>query len=59
MSAHEDVTGKPGIDAIEAAFWAPPEAPLDMPHQRLERAARPVALLDRLWQVLTPRRARA
>ncbi|GAB1378745.1 hypothetical protein [Pararhodobacter sp.] len=54
MSAHENVTGQAGIDAVEAPFWAPPEAPLDMPHQVLERA-RPVPFLDRLWQALTPR----
>jgi len=55
MSAHENVTGQAGMDVVPAPFWAPPEAPLDMPHQVLERSAQPVPFLDRLLHALTPR----
>ena len=44
-------------EILEGAHWAPPAAPLDMPEQVLERAARPAraGLFARLWLALSPR----
>lgn len=36
MSGIGDAGNPAGGEVIEAAFWAPPEAPLDMPVQVLE-----------------------
>lgn len=46
--------GSVGTDPAEAALWSPPEAPMDMPAQVLERA--PLRLdLGRLFTLFAPR----
>lgn len=40
--------------AVEAAHWAPPCAPLDMPRQTLEAPPRRAGALARLLRVLRP-----
>jgi len=38
MSAEQQIPGASGpVSAVEAPHWAPPEAPLEMPTQVLER----------------------
>jgi len=56
MSVDLDVTQQAGIEPVEAPFWAPPEAPLDMPLQVLE-VARARRGSGGLWRWLPRARA--
>lgn len=58
MSIETNMRSAVDVDVVEAGHWAPPESPLDMPAQVLERrAAAPMAGrgLSRLIQAFLPR----
>ncbi len=54
MTAQTQISLQHDVDAVVSAYWAPPEAPMDMPQQRLERP-RGQGLLWGLWARLTGR----
>jgi len=56
MSVERDVTGQAIGDVVEAPYWAPPEAPLDMPVQALE-VERPRRAARQSWRWLPGARA--
>jgi len=49
--------GPAGVDVAERAQWSPPEAPLDMPPQVLERAGARVDMTRLLYAFLPRQRA--